>query len=130
MVCGPIGGVGLKDIVNMNKFLERKGFEIIKQFSNDKNYSDVHDFAKRKQLSKKIVKHDLACLDSADIVVVLSKPSFGASIEMHIAKTMKKKVIFYSKKSIPSPWPIYFSDAIVRNRNELVRKINQFLTRS
>ena len=47
MVCGPIGGVGIDKILEMREFLEREGFETVKQFSKGKDYSKIHDFRKK-----------------------------------------------------------------------------------
>ncbi len=130
MVCGPIAGTGTGKIQKMINFLEKKGFQIINQFSNRKDdYSYIHDFRTRKKLAQKIICHDLECVKKADVFVVLAKPSFGAAIEMFLAKRMKKKVILFSEKDLPSPWPVNFSDIIVKNKNELVKilkKMNNF----
>ena len=127
MVCGPIGGVGLDKIMKMQEFLESKGFDTVKQFSKGKDYSNIHDFRKKTTLVKKIIKHDLECIQKADVLVVLPEPSFGASIEMFIAKNEKKKVILFSSRPVSSPWPVGFSDAVATSRSELVRKLHKML---
>jgi hypothetical protein len=50
MVCGPIGGVGTGKILEMRKFLEKEGFDTVKQFSKGKDYSNVPDFRKKLRL--------------------------------------------------------------------------------
>ena len=127
MVCGPIGGIGTGKILEIQEFLENKGFETVKQFSKGSDYSNIHDFRKKSILVKKIIKHDLDCVKKADILVVLPEPSFGASIEMFIAKNTKKKVILFSNKPVPSPWPIGFSDVVVTSKNELVKKLHSIM---
>ncbi len=127
MVCGPIGGVGINKILEMREFLENKGFETVKQFSKDNDYSNIRDFRKKTMLVKKIIKHDLDCIKKADVLVVLPEPSFGASIEMFVAKNAKKKVILFSSKPVPSPWPVGFSDVVVTSKNELVRKLHKIM---
>lgn len=123
MVCGPIGGVGIDKIVELRKFLEEKGFETIKQFSEGNDYSNIADFRKKQELVKKIIRHDLECIKKADVLVVFPEPSFGASIEMFVAKRKKKKVILFSSKPVPSPWPVGFSNIVVTSKNELVKKL-------
>ena len=58
MVCGPIGGIGISKILEMREFLENEGFDTVKQFSNDNDYSKIHDFRKKTMLVKKIIRHD------------------------------------------------------------------------
>jgi hypothetical protein len=127
MVCGPIGGVGIGKILEMRDFLENEGFETVKQFSKGADYSSILDFRRRIRLAKKIIKHDLACIKEADVLVVLPEPSFGASIEMYVAKSTKKKVILFSNKPVSSPWPVGFSDCIVTSRNQLVKKLKNMM---
>ncbi len=127
MVCGPIAGTGTRKIQKMINFLEKNGFQIVNQLSNSKgDYSHITDFRTRKHLAQKIIRHDLTCIKKADVLVVLAKPSFGAAIEMFLAKISKKKVILYSDKPLPSPWPVNFSDVIVRNENDLVKILKKW----
>jgi len=126
MICGSVGSTGASKILKMTKFLERNGYQIIKQFDNgDRNYYHIHDFRSRKELSKKIVRHDIALIKKSDVVIILPEPSFGASIEMFLAKIKKKKVILYSDRPMPSPWPIAFSDRIVKSRKALIELLQQ-----
>jgi len=127
MVCGPIGGIGIDKISEMREFLESEGFDIIKQFSKGKDYSNIRDFREKTTLVKNIIKHDLDCVKKADVLIVLPEPSFGASIEMFIAKNAKKKVILFSSKSVPSPWPIRFSDFVVTSKKELIGKLHEMM---
>ncbi|MDE1843888.1 MAG: hypothetical protein KGI10_01000 [Thaumarchaeota archaeon] len=127
MVCGSMRGAGITRILRMREFLEKKGFETVKQFSKGKDYSYIHDFREKTILVNNIIKHDLACIKEADVLVVLPEPSFGTSIEMFVAKNAKKKVILFSNKPVPSPWPIGFSDMVVANKNDLVRKLHEMV---
>ena len=127
MVCGSMRGVGIIRILSMREFLEKKGFETIKQFSKGKDYSHIRDFREKTILVKNIIKHDLACIKEADVLVILPEPSFGTSIEMFVAKNAKKKVILFSNKPVPSPWPIGFSDMVVTSKNELVSKLHDMM---
>lgn len=127
MVCGSMRGVGIIRILRMREFLEKKGFETIKQFSKGKDYSHIRDFREKTILVKNIIKHDLACIKEADVLVILPEPSFGTSIEMFVAKNAKKKVILFSNKPVPSPWPIGFSDMVVTSKNELVSKLHDMM---
>ena len=51
-------------------------------------------------------------------------PSYGAAIEMIIAKEMTKKVILLAKNPVPSPWPINFADYIVTSDNQLTKLLD------
>ena len=126
MVCGPIGDRGIRRILKMIEFLEKNGFQTIKQFSKAKeDYSHIHDFRRKKELAQKIIRHDYSCVKKADVFVVLPEPSFGAAIEMFLAKKLKKKVILFSDKPMSSPWPIKFSDFVITNKNDLVTILNR-----
>ena len=122
MICGPIGHGGVSKIKRLSEFLEENGFEIIKQFEKDRmDYSHIRDFRKKTSLSQSIVEHDLRAVNSSNVLVVLPKPSFGAAIEMYIGKNTGKKIILFSKKDVPTPWPVRFSDYIVTDKKSLVR---------
>ncbi len=125
MVCGSMRGVGITKILKMREFLEKRGFETVKQFSRGKDYSHIRDFREKSVLVKNIIQHDLACIKKADVLIILPEPSFGTSIEMFVAKNAKKKVILFSNKPVPSPWPIGFSDIVVTSKNELVKKLHE-----
>ena len=126
MVCGPIGDRGARRILKMIEFLERSGFQIIKQLSKGReDYSHIRDFRRRKQLAHKIIQHDFSCIKKADVFIILPEPSFGAAIEMFLAKKLKKKVILFSDKPMSSPWPIKFSDFVITNKNDLVTILNR-----
>ena len=126
MVCGPVGGIGTSKINEIMKFLEDNGFQPVRQFVKRKSdYSKIKDFRKRKDLAHKIIMHDLQVIKKSDVLIVLPEPSFGASIEMYVAKSLKKKIILFSNKPIPSPWPVRFSDIIVTNKKDLINHLQK-----
>ena len=60
MVCGSIGYGGISDIKDLYSFLRSKGFEILDHIRyGGMDYSDIRDFRDRKDLSRKIIEHDL-----------------------------------------------------------------------
>lgn len=126
MVCGPVGGIGTNRITEMMKFLEDNGFQPVRQIVKGKlDYSTIKDFRKRKNLANKIITHDLQLIKKSDVLIVLPEPSFGASIEMYVAKSLKKKIILFSNKPIPSPWPVRFSDIMITNKKDLINHLQK-----
>ncbi|MGH9952810.1 MAG: nucleoside 2-deoxyribosyltransferase, partial [Nitrososphaeraceae archaeon] len=88
--------------------------------------SDIRDFRDKKELSQQIVSHDLQFVEKADVIVVVAdKPSFGTAIEMYIAKNSNKKVILLANDPVPTPWPVNFSDYIVRNEEDLITLLEE-----
>ena len=129
MVCGSIGYSGkADDIRNMYLFLKSKGFSITSHLTQDEtmNYSDITDFRNKENLSRQIVNHDLRYIKKTDVIVVIGNgPSYGAAIEMFVAKKSGKKVILFAKDPIPTPWPINYSDYRVKNEDELIELLNK-----
>jgi hypothetical protein len=129
MVCGSIGYSGkIDDIVNMSFFLKSKGFSIVNSpVQNVKmNYSGITDFRNKENLSRQIVQHDLRYIRKTDVVVVIGNgPSYGAAIEMFVAKMSGKKVILFARDPIPSPWPVNFSDYRVKNEDVLIELLHK-----
>jgi len=127
MVCGSIGYGGVDEIKKFYSILEKEGFEILNHIiSKEMDYSDIKDFRFQKELSAKIVEHDLGFLNQVDLIVVLAnKASYGTAIEMFVAKQSGKKVILLAKNPIPTPWPIYFSDTIVTSQEALITLLRQ-----
>jgi nucleoside 2-deoxyribosyltransferase len=86
------------------------------------DYSDIKDFRNKKELSRQIVNHDLEYLKKADVLVVLANmPSYGAAIEMFVAKNSGKKIVLLAKDPVPTPWSINFSDYVVTTEEELIK---------
>jgi nucleoside 2-deoxyribosyltransferase len=130
MVCGSIGHGGIGDIRYFHSLLKKEGFDIIDHISAEgMDYSDTRDFRDRKDFSAKIVNHDLEYVKESDVLVILAnRPSFGTAIEMFVAKNSKKPVVVFAKESVPTPWPINFSDYIVTTEEELITLLRQLDT--
>jgi hypothetical protein len=123
MVCGSIGYGGIDDIRRIYTFLDTEGFDIVDHIvGKGMDYSDIKDFRNKKELSRQIVNHDLEYLKKADVLVVLANmPSYGAAIEMFVAKNSGKKIVLLAKDPVPTPWSINFSDYVVTTEEELIK---------
>ncbi|MCK4636410.1 MAG: hypothetical protein KAT49_00865 [Methanomicrobia archaeon] len=127
MVCGSIGYGGIQKIRELQQFLLQEGFDIIDHISEEgMDYSNIKDFRFNRDLSNRIVQHDLKFVDKTDVLVVLLEgPSFGTSIEMNEARKRGKKVISLAENEIPTPWPIFLSDEVFTSKDELIRGLKQ-----
>jgi hypothetical protein len=129
MVCGSIGYTGgIEDIRKLYSFLEGKRFSIVNHLLQNKgmDYSDITDFRDKVELSRRIVSQDLQYIEEIDVIIVIANgPSYGAAIEMFVAKKHGKKVILLAKDPVPTPWPIFFSDYRVTNEAELIKLLDQ-----
>lgn len=127
MVCGSIGYGGIHEIRETYTFLRNEGFDIVDHvMSKCMDYSHIEDFRNRKALSHQIVTYDLEFIHNIDVLVVLtSKPSYGTGIETYIAKNFGKRVILFAKSPVPTPWPIEFSDYIVKSEYELIKALHE-----
>jgi nucleoside 2-deoxyribosyltransferase len=132
MVCGSIGYGGVDKIRRMYSLLVEKGFDIVDHLvHNGMDYSNIEDFRDKKELSQQIVSHDLQFIEKADVIVVLAnRPSYGTAIEMYIAKNSNKKVILLVKDPLPTPWPVNFSDYLVRNEDDLIILLKKLASRT
>ena len=130
MVCGSIGYGGINEIRQLYLFLRKEGFGIVDHLVDENmDYSNIKDFRDRKDLSRMIVNYDFEYVIKADVLIVLSsKPSYGAAIEMFVAKNSGKPVILFAKEPVPTPWPINFSDYIVTAEEELITLLRQLDT--
>ena len=125
IVCGAIANKGISKIRKIQTFLKEKGFHVIDQISN-KDYSKIKDFRGKKNLAEEIVRQDLDFIKESDVVVALiDRPSFGVAMEIYFAKIMGKRIVIMSKKRVPSPWPIAFSDQMIRNEEQLVLALKE-----
>jgi nucleoside 2-deoxyribosyltransferase len=122
MVCGSIGYGGVEEIRRLYFLLQENGFDIVDHLvRKGVDYSSIKDFRDEKELSQKIVEHDLESVGNSDIVVALANgPSYGTAIEIFIAKNTGKNIVLLAKDPVPTPWPINYSDHIVKSENELV----------
>ncbi|HYV52509.1 MAG TPA: hypothetical protein VE971_04375 [Candidatus Eisenbacteria bacterium] len=104
-------------------FLRNEGFDIVDNVvSKCMEYSRIKDFRNRKALSHRIVAYNLKLIKKTDVLVVLStRPSYGAGIEAYIARNSGRHVILFAKSRVQTPWPIEFSDHIVKNEDELIK---------
>lgn len=127
MICGSIGYGGVNEIRRLYALLREKGYDIVDHLiEKGMDYSDINDFRDKKELSHEIVKHDLEYVNKSDIIIVVANsPSYGTAMEMLIAKEGGKKVIVLAKDPIPSPWPINFSDFIVKDESELIKLLDK-----
>jgi len=127
MVCGSIGYGGVDEIRRVYSLLHQKGFDIVNHLVHKRmDYSDIGDFRDMKELSQQIVSHDLQYIEKADVIIVVaSRPSYGTGIEMYIAKNSNKKLILLANDPVPTPWPVNFSDYVVRNEDGLIMLLEQ-----
>lgn len=127
MVCGSIGYGGVNEIRRLYALLREKGYDIVDHLiEKGMDYSDINDFRDKKELSHEIIKHDLEYVNKSDIIIVVANsPSYGTAMEMLIAKEGGKKVIVLAKDPIPTPWPINFSDFIVKDESELIKLLDK-----
>jgi hypothetical protein len=44
---------------------------------------------------------------------------------MYIAKNSNKKVILLANDLLPTPWPVNFSDYIIRNEENLIKLLEE-----
>jgi hypothetical protein len=123
MVCGSIGYGGIDNIRRLYTLLDTEGFDTVDHIvSKGMDYSDIKDFRNKKELSRQIVNYDLEYVKKADVLVVLGgMPSYGAAIEMFVAKNSGKKIVLLAKDSVPTPWSINFSDYVVTTEEELIK---------
>ena len=127
MVLGSIGYGGVGEIRRLSSRLRKRGFNVLDQIkARGMDYSNVNDFRRRRRLSRRIVQHDLAFLNRADVIVALAnRPSYGTAIEMFLANKARKPVILFSRKRLPTPWPINFSDFVVGSEDALIKVLRE-----
>lgn len=103
MVCGSIGYGGTDQTC---LFLRNQGFNIVDNVvSKCMDYSRIKYFRNRKSLFHRIVAYDLELIKKTDVLVVLStRPSYGAGIGAYIARNSGKHVILFAKSLVPTPW--------------------------
>ncbi len=127
MVLGSIGYGGIDKIRELYNTLQNEGFDVLKHVDmNGMDYSHVKDFRHETALSREIVESDLKHVDMADILVVLcSSPSWGTAMEMYYGRLKNKTVILLAKDSLPTPWPVHYSNYTVESEDGLIRKLHE-----
>ena len=132
MICGSIGYGGIEKIKKLYSILKEKGFDTIDHlFEKDMDYSHINDFRCKPELSRNIVEHDLKHVSMADILVVIAhSPSYGTGMEMVIAKNNFKQIILLASDPLPTPWPVYYSDFVVNDEQELFQILDELEQRS
>lgn len=127
MVCGSIGYGGVNEMMRLYAIIREKGFDTLNHLvEKGMDYSGIDDFRDKIELCQKIVKHDLEYVNKADILVIsASPPSYGTAMEMLIARYKGKRIILLAKDKVPTPWPINFSDFIVKGEQELFELLNK-----
>ena len=127
MICGSIGYSGIGKIKELYAILKDKGFDTIDHIlEKNMDYSHINDFRCKPELSKNIVEHDLKHVSMADILVVIAhSPSYGTGMEMVIAKNNCKQIILLASDVLPTPWPVYFSDFILNDEQELFQLLSK-----
>lgn len=132
MICGSIGYGGIEKIKKLYSILKEKGFDTIDHlFEKDMDYSHINDFRCKPELSKNIVEHDLKHVSMTDILVVIGhSPSYGTGMEMVIAKNNFKQIILLASDPLPTPWPVYYSDFVVKDEQELFQILDELEQRS
>ena len=128
IVCGPVAYGNIQRIKELQSFLRQNGFKVVDHFQRGMDYSDVKDFRDKRELAVSIVKNDLYNIKNCDVMVAIcDQPSFGTAVEIYYAKKLGKKIVVFSEKSVASPWPIAFSDYIVKSSEELVKVLSEII---
>lgn len=127
LVCGSIGFGGLSEIREIQSLLRKEGFAVLDHISEKgMDYSGIEDFRDKKDLAQEIVNHDLDFVRKSDVIVaLLNRPSYGTAIEIFVAKELGKKVVFLSERQVPTPWPIAFSNSVVKTKKELISTLRE-----
>jgi nucleoside 2-deoxyribosyltransferase len=125
LVCGSIGYGGLEYLTEIKNMLREEGIEVLDRLvdkDKDMDYSDIKDFRDKPEVADRIVNRHLGLVRESDvIVVVLNGPSYGAAMEMCVGKQLGKRIILFCENEVPTPWPIYFSNRIIRTRKGLIK---------
>ena len=126
-VLGSIGYGGFDKLKEFMHYLEEHDFEIITQLHiGEMDYSNIDDFRDEIELSKEIIKYDFEVIEKADVLVLIAnKPSYGAAMEVYMGKELGKTVILYAPRKIPTPWPVGFSDYVVKSKKGLLKLLSK-----
>ena len=115
--------------ITITEICEKVGFTVINPWLREKRlYKGNKECWWKETSSSEFVKRDLNDAKSCDIMVVFMPIlSAGACMELFYAKSKGKKIIVFSNIERLSPWIIYHSDAIVRNKEELENKLRELI---
>ncbi len=113
----------------ITEICEKVGIKVINPWLREKKLYKGDEKCWWKETSaSEFVKRDLNDAKRCDIMVVFMPIlSAGACMELFYAKSKGKKVIVLSNIERLSPWIIYHSDAIVRNKEELENKLREMI---
>ncbi len=121
-VCGSIGYGGIEEIKRVQEILRKRGFEVLDQLLY--NYTHIEDFRDKRELCSEIVRRDLDFCREADVIVLIAKnPSFGAMAEVVVSSLKGKPVVVFCPERLKSPWPVYFSEVVVKSEEELIEAL-------
>ncbi|MBS7247204.1 MAG: preQ(1) synthase [Candidatus Jordarchaeales archaeon] len=120
IVCGSVGYGGKEEITRLQARLRLAGYVVVDQFE-DADYSGISDFRDAPELCRNIVLRDLEKCREADVVVLIAtRPSFGATVEALLSALRGKPVVAYCPGEVRSPWPLYVSSHVAKTVNELL----------
>lgn len=120
IVCGSVGYGGKEEILHLQDYLRVAGYAVVDQFENA-DYSSISDFRDVPELCRKIVLRDLEKCRGADVVVLIAtRPSFGATVEALLSALRGKPVVAYCPGEVRSPWPLYVASHTAKTVNELL----------
>jgi len=127
---GPILGMEKKHYRStITEICQRVGFDVINPWLREKKlYVGDKKCWWNETSASEFIKRDLNDAKRCDIMVVFMPIlSAGACMELFFAKNNGKKIIVFSSIKRLSPWIIYHSDAIVRNKKELENKLIEII---
>ncbi|MEM1718073.1 MAG: preQ(1) synthase [Candidatus Jordarchaeales archaeon] len=125
LVCGSVGYGGKDEILRLQDVIRSAGYNVIDQFAGA-DYGGVDDFRDKPELCREIVTKDIERCREADVIVLIAtKPSFGATVEALLSALAGKQVIAYCPEKVRSPWPLYIASAMARSPSELLSLLEE-----
>ncbi|MBS7287629.1 MAG: hypothetical protein KIH01_02480 [Candidatus Freyarchaeota archaeon] len=119
-VCGSVGYGGKGEILRLQEVLREAGYSVVDQFE-EADYSNISDFRGDEELCRRIALMDLEkCRDADVVVLIATRPSFGATVEALLSSLRGKPVIAYCPGEVRSPWPLYIARYTARTVEELI----------
>ena len=113
---------------NITEICEKSGFGVIDPWHREKSlYKGDEKWWWPNVPASGFVQRDLEDAERCDIMIVyLPKLSAGACMELFYAKSKGKKIIVVSEMESLSPWIKIYSDAILKNLNDLEDTLKKF----